>query len=311
MRRVPASWARRLWSGRRAGVAALGSTFGICGTVVGCVSAAGTTVATLSQLYMAGGCCAIGLAAAYLRGRMKLLPDAIVDEMSADVHYVCRYPSAEGLAEACEMTRPYYGHEYVSAQVAEQWRRKNPKAFVEVVNEQHVLCATFGVLGLTESFFDQYLRGRLTDSELTSDDILSESGTKRAPRLYISGVVVRDPEKYCGHKRTRVMLWCMLGYLRTLLGRRRAVNLYALSVTAESERLLTGMGFRIHSHRSQRKDRCDLYFLELTRQGLEEMEARVGDLSAMCTVDWRQGPPAVPALERAMHSTPERHVARR
>ncbi len=288
MRRVRANWIRRLKAGRTFGVGTVLSLVAVWVACIGCISAAGVTIAMGYQAAGFAACVAIGSVVAYVRGRMKLLPDCLIDDMSSDGAYECRYISGKGLREACELTRPYYRHEYVPGEIAEQWRVKNPHAFVEITNAEGVLCASFGIIGLVDSFFDQFVAGRLTDMKATADDILDSSATNKAARLYISGVVVRDSETYCGHKRARVMLWCMVVYCRRILGKRGNIKLYALAVTPDSERLLKGVGFSLASAARDRADKCNLYSFVLDERSLVGLECRVGDLSKMCSVEFLQ-----------------------
>ena len=228
----------------------------------------------------------VGLSIGFVQGKGQIFPRNLVDEAkNTDAPYTCDFCTASSLAEACDLTRPHYRDEYVSGEHAEAWRKVNPKAFVDLVNNEGELCATFGVLALTPSFSDQFVKGNVTDLMLKDDDILDFEQSKRSSRLYISGVVVREPDTHIGRKRAAAMLWVMAHYIERLYGTRKKRTLYALAVTAASERLMKNLGFRIARDRRYRQDNYDLYCYELTPQSWKTLKGNVrvyGDSSAVC-----------------------------
>jgi hypothetical protein len=284
IKRFPPNFLRRLAAGWRAGTAALVASSGVAGTALTAISSTGAHVAVPVLWESSAVCVLVGLGSAYLRGRMRSLPDQLVDEMNADGRYIISCCSSELLREACELTKPYYGHEYVPFDIAEQWRLKNPKAFVQIVNSDRVLCACLGVFGLSRSFMEQFIAGHVEDSQL-SGSICKMTEAKTLSQLYISGVVVRDPASFLGHKRARVMIWALLKYLKTIYGLSIERSLFALAVTRESERLLKALGFELISGKSGRVDKCNLYVFTLTKDSWARIMHKTGDCSHMC--EWQ------------------------
>lgn len=280
-RRRP-NWWIRLKSGWKAGLAASGAIFSFSAVVIGLINATEVRVpwkfiglaAVLSIL--------IFPIAAYLRGRIHLIPDFLIDEMSEDGVYTCEYCSEEILREACEMTEGSYGQDYVAADIALQWWLKNPKAFVAIKNSDGELCACFGILALQDSFFEQFIDGTVSDRQLKQSNIVGVGASKKAKRLYISGVVVRDPRTPRGGKRTRVMIWVMLKYIKKLCGANLDRELIALAVTKDSENLLKRFGFHLIGKSAQRVDRHNLYSYQLSAATWEQMLMRTYDCSRMC-----------------------------
>jgi hypothetical protein len=283
LKRIPPNFWLRIRSGYRAGFAAFIIAAGLTGATITAISSTGTTFHPFTIVALGVLCVAIGLTVAYIRGRMKQLPDSFVDELSSDGQYTCQFCTTERLREACEMTKPYYGHEYVSPDVAEQWRMKNPRGFVEILNSEGELCACFGVLGLADGFMDQFVRGNVSDTKLRDDDILNFEDAKKSNRLYISGVVVRDPRSYKGNKRTRVMIWAMVYYIKKLYGLRRERELYTLPVNKESEALVKKFAFELVTPAGQRIDKCNMYRYTLSKESWFNLINSVGDHSPMCT----------------------------
>ncbi len=282
MKRVPARLCHRLAAGRNVGFAVFLGFSGLSGTAITIYAGTGNTISGGVAWSIVGGGVVVSVAAAFIRGQTKLLPNAVVDDVGADTPYTCRYCTAEHLAEACEMTKPYYGNEYVCCDVAEQWRQKNPTGFVEILNRSGELCACFGVLGLTNSFREQFVYGRVSDTLMGPDCVLAPEDSRKAEHLYISGIVVRDPDTYSGQKRAYVMVWAIVHYLKTLYGLRRNRTLIAIAANKESERLMKNLGFRLQCDGKQRVDRCPMYCYEFTKQSVKHLLMRVGDLSPMC-----------------------------
>jgi hypothetical protein len=273
----------RLIAGRKTGLAVAGVIFfGFGAPTAGLLGLAGVPV--LLALGAVSGL--IGLATAYLRGGGQILASTLVNDMrNSEAPYRCDFSTSELLAEACEMTKPHYGDEYVSADKAEQWRLKNPKAFAHLVNKDGELCASFGVLALTPSFTDQFFKGRVTDLQLDASEILSFEESRKAANLYLSGVIVRDPSSHLGHKRTAAMLGAMIRYIEKLYGTRKKRVLYAIAVTKPSEQLMANLGFTLRCKSRDRKDGHDLYCFELTGPSFRELKKRVegmGITPAVC-----------------------------
>jgi len=226
----------------------------------------------------------IGIFVAYLRGKQKQLPHTIIDELSKENSYSVGFCNTSSLREADEMTRPYFGRGFIPFDQIEQWRLINKKGFIQINNAEGVLCACFVILGLEKSFLDQFTAGRLTEHDIDSSVILPFESMKKQDRIYVSGVVVRNPHTYMGHKRATIMLWTMLQYIKIVFGLRKTRTFYALGLTNESEELLKTVGFRICGNKDQRKDNSNLYRIELDRTKREELLARIGNYSGMVSL---------------------------
>ena len=224
-------------------------------------------------------CLVHATAALVYRSRSEYLPDIMVDEDSNDGMYDVGICDNEALSEANALTKPYYRGEYVPDDVAETWRKKNPRGFVSIRNTNGVLCAAFGVLALDESFGKQFVKGRVLDNELEGDDIKGYEESRKSRELYISGVVVREPEGAQGKRRACVMFWAMVEYLRAIYGVRRRRTIYALAVSKKGEAVLRRFGFRVVSAKHTRRDGLDLYSLELDASAIAGVAARIGDWS--------------------------------
>jgi hypothetical protein len=273
-------------SGKRAGYAVSLFALTVSTTIIGLISATQVRVPLKVIIFASVLTIVVFPIAAYIRGRAHLIPDFLIDEMSEDGLYSCEFCSDDRLRAACEMTEAFYGNDYVAPDIALQWWIKNPKAFVAIVNSEGVLCACFGILALTDSFMDQFVAGTVSDHQLKESNIRSFTASKKAKRLYISGVVVRNPGTPRGGKRTRVMIWTMLKYVKKLCGSKLDRELLALAVTKESESLLKRFGFKLISQAAQRVDRHNLYSYKLTEENWRQMRMRTYDCSRMCKCEF-------------------------
>lgn len=274
----------RLASGWKAGLAVLLPTLGVFFGARASIAAYYTIPGSVT-IASAVAIIVLAFVVAYLRGIVKMLPDTLIDEVGSDGPYRSELATTESLREACEMTRPYYGREYVGHELAEQWRLANPRVFECIFNGKGELCASFGVLPLEDGFTRLFLEGRVDDLKLKASDILSGESAKKCPRLYISGVVVREPGKFAGSKRARVMLWVMLQHVKREYGLGQSRELFAIAVTKESAKLMCNLKFQLIADGKARIDKCALYQYKLTSETWQNLLCEVWDCSGLCTID--------------------------
>lgn len=223
---------------------------------------------------------------AYLYGKSKQLPMCIIDELSKDKRYTVSLCTNERLREADEMTRHSFGNSFIPADRIEQWRMKNNEGFIALTNEDNELCACFVIIGLSRSFVDQFIVGKVTEHEIDSRIVLSFDEMKRESRTYISGVVVKDPHSLLAGKRVNVMIWVMLKYIQKVFGLGKVRTFYAVALNKESEKLLYAMKFELCCDKSSRRDGHNLYRIDLDRKKWEALIMQFGDYSKMVTFNW-------------------------
>lgn len=285
LKKLPGNFLQKCKAGSKIGFNAFVLTFGIVGTVVTLISGTGTTISVQFVLSLVFFSALIGILTAFFKGKTSLLPDEFVDEFGHDGKYLCDFCTTPSLKEACELTKPYYGQSFVSPEVAEQWRIKTPQGFVHIFNSNGELCASFGVLGLRDSFNEQFKEGKVTDGQISSSDILSFPDCQKAKILYISGVVVKEPGNYLGCKRARVMLWAMLRYLKECYGLKKKREIIAVAANPAAEKLMKNLNFHLVSEASNRRDLCNMYSFELCSSSWQGLLNEVGDFHRM--VDWK------------------------
>lgn len=258
----------------------------VCATLTGFLQFAGISISFKALVLGTSSLIIYFPIISYIIGKSCYIPDIFNTDDSDDGNYRAEISSASRLAEACDLTKPYYGKEYVPPSQAEQWRQKNTKAFVDILNKEGVLIASFGIILPNETFFRSFINGQTSDTLLRGEDVCSFTKTKKSSQLYISGVLVRDPERTIGKLRAKVMVWTMLQFYKKFYGLKKARDLYAVAVNKKSSTILKRMGFILKTEGKNRLDKCSLFTLRLNKEEWERMVNRVGDFSEMCTLDF-------------------------
>jgi hypothetical protein len=132
---------------------------------------------------------------------------------------------------------------------------------------------------------DQFIKGKVADKDIEPDEIMDLAESKKSPKLYLSTMIVKEPNTTLGHRRACVMVWAVIQYLKRVFGTRRKRTIYAVPFNKASENLLNGLGFRRCSFAATRKDRRDLYCFEMTAANVAAVLKRVGDYSNCCSID--------------------------
>lgn len=234
------------------------------------------------------GVLGISLLVAYLRGRQLALPSVVSDELSNESKYICRPCSADNLRLANQIVQSIFGRDNIDFNLLEQWRLKNPKGFMEIVNEENALVGCFVVLGLEPSFMAQFIKGAVTESEISSEDVLPLSQARQLDDIYLCGAMVRDADTLIGKKRAYILIWCVLKYLKHYYAVSPNRRLYALALNKSSERLLRSLQFTLSSPSLGRADRHNMYEIKYTGQQRDKASKRTYDVSRMCSISYRK-----------------------
>jgi len=284
LRKTDVSHLGRVRAGLESGVTA--------GETVFTVVAAGLALVFHPGAYVLGSAVVLalcaGLAIAWKKGKGTNIPPVFLDELSVNQNYTCQPCTAANLDAAVKMVRRWFGRENIEIQVLEQWRLKNPQGFMEIVDDMGDLIACFVVIGLSKSFMQEFVAGRLTEMDISGESVLDMRSTKKQSEIYISGVMVKDPGGVGGGVHTRYLIWSMLIYLKHHFGLRSGRTFYAVALTSVSERLLKGLGFSIASPGQSRKDRHNFYSLYVDLDTWKNLLHRVGDLRAGCKMNFQR-----------------------
>lgn len=274
----------RLRAGLPAGRITGGATFAFLGTGFALVFEPGLYVlwsAAIPSLLA-------GFGVAWVAGKGTNIPPLFLDELSDDQNYTCQPCTAANLKAAADMVRPLFGRESIEVEVLEQWRLKNPQGVMEIVDSAGDLIACFVVIGLSNSFMQQFAEGRLTEKDITGESVLDMRSTKKQPEIYISGVMVKDPRGFGGAVRARYLIWSMLMYFKHHFHLQKAKRFYAIPLNDESERLLKNLGFSIVSPAMNRRDKHNFYSLNVDLDTWKKLLYRVGDFRVGCKMRYQR-----------------------
>lgn len=246
------------------------------------------------NLYLVSIVVAAALVGSFLygvfRARLIHIPDILIRVPAGSTLQGCKFCTAAELAEANSLAAACYRRDAIPDELVEQWRLKNPTMYACVLDQAGSLVAALGVMPLTDSFMELFIEGKVVESQIGSKNIHGPNENRKALKLYISGVVVRDPGTQRGQMRASILLWATVQYLVKLYGTHKKRTLYALAATKQGESILKHLNFSVACPASQRLDKHNLYSLEWSRDTLRNVKAMIPDYRLMCTIDLKYTP---------------------
>lgn len=237
------------------------------------------------------GCAAVASLVAWRRFRRIHLPvDYIAPcEIKPDDQAVLCCPCNSAISkEANDLASRYYGNESIPFDRFEQWRLKNPNILVCLLDSKGDVVGYFDVLPLRSTFFDPFIVGKITERHLGHEDILPPGKAHRCNRLYLSGIAVRDPATFLGHRYASILVWGLFRYLEHFYPPVRTRNLFALAATREGEQLLRKFNFRIATPGTAREDGHNLYMFSLNSSSLSEILSSMPSWENLCRLVWQK-----------------------
>jgi hypothetical protein len=194
---------------------------GASGTAFGLINACGVTcnpTYVVSSLTVAALC---GLTSAFIKGHINHLPDSIIINDDHDVKYELCYETKDICKYFNQKTAKYFGRDFIDDLVVESWRTKNPSAFIYLKNQHQKPCAALCVFALRHSFMEQFIKGRVAESDIEEEEILDLAASKKSDTLYLAAIIVEQPHTPVGHRRALIMVWGAIQYLNKVYGMRK------------------------------------------------------------------------------------------
>lgn len=199
---------------------------------------------------------------------------------------VLRCPCDLKLAdEAKRLAQYWYPTDTIAPERFEQLRVKNPNVLVCLVGERGELLGYFDVIPLKPSFAEQFLRGTITESQVTHEDIFAPHELAQCRHVFLSGLAVWDPESYVDRRNANILVWGLLKYLDYFYGTTERLA-FASAATEEGEELLQKFEFHIGSEADVRVDKRRMYETVLSREEISKRLAWLPDFSLLCSLDW-------------------------
>jgi len=204
------------------------------------------------------------------------------------------------LEEVAQLARQCYGKSTISlSSYVEIWK-ENPNILVALTGAKGEFLGYFDVIPLKCSFGEFFLAGRVSEKDITKEDVVKPTEIAECKYIYISGLAVANWETYQGQTNANILVWGLLKYLGHFYGRQNSFA-FAVAVTKDGEKLLRSFHLELLSEGSCRRDKCSIYGLTLTRSAIRERLACVLDFSLLCTIDW-----SIKNDEKPLSSSPKR-----
>jgi hypothetical protein len=197
--------------------------------------------------------------------------------------------------EAKRLAHYWYPTDTIAPERFEQLRVKNPYILVCLVGERGELLGYFDVIPLKPSFAEQFLRGSITESQITHEDVFGPEEVAQCRHVFLSGLAVWDPESYVDRRNANILVWGLLKYLDHFYGRMERLA-FASAATEEGEELLQKFEFRIGSEADVRIDKRRMYETQLSQDEITKRLAWLPDFSLLCSLEW--APTRIPIPRR-------------
>jgi hypothetical protein len=224
--------------------------------------------------------------------RRWILPQVVVDDIlgwdiDAGFHAVVHCPCDRKLAaEAGRLAKNCFSTTFtIPSDIYEQLRAKNPYILACMTNNNGEFLAYFDAIPVTQSFAELFLRGTITEEQITHEDVLAPDMMKSCKHLFIAGLAVWHPDTHTGRRNASMLAWAALKYIDKFYGSSRPAT-FAVASTGTGEALLKRFKLELACAASARKDKYNLYSLVATREEIARRLAHMPDWSGLCRLGW-------------------------
>lgn len=187
--------------------------------------------------------------------------------------------------QAVKLARYEFGRNTISLSNYEPLRAKNPNILVCLIEGDGDFLGYFDVIPLKTNFAELFLQGRVSEKDITHEDILSTQEMRQCRYVYIAGLAVCDSERQLGQVNAVILVWGLLKYLEYFYSASKPY-VFASAATGDGENLLQSFKIPIVCGADIRTDGQRLYGLSLSHSQITDRIACVPDYSLLCTIDW-------------------------
>lgn len=199
---------------------------------------------------------------------------------------ILRCPCSLDLAQrAAKLARYEFGRNTISTFNYEPLRARNRHILTCLINANGVFLGYFDVFPLKKSFAELFLQGKVSEKDLTHENMFSRREMRRSKYLYIAGIAACESDSPAGQVNATILIWGLLKYLDHFFGDSGAY-IFASAGTPEGEKVLKHLKIPLICEASTRNDRQRLYGDMLTRELMNELLASVPDYTFLCSLDW-------------------------
>jgi hypothetical protein len=192
---------------------------------------------------------------------------------------------AKSLARHC-----YAASVTIGPDLYEQLRVKNPYILACLTDRRGKFLGYFDAIPISDAFGETFLRGSVTEAQITHEDVLAPGEMRHCKYLFIAGLAVYNPHTHAGRRNANILVWALLKYLAHFYGSVQPLS-FAVAATKEGDHLLQRFGIDLRAEATQRADGYRLYSMVLTRREIDKRLAFLPDWQLLCVLDWADKPP--------------------
>lgn len=219
---------------------------------------------------------------------LRHLPVDCLSATGSRLNLVCP-TDFSAVEKANEMTRPFYGDEAIPVEVYRAWWSKNPQIFTALTDCESNVLGYFDVFPVSDFFLEEFTEGRIRETDLRPEHILSPAEAVVSSQLYLGGLAVDSPNTFWGSRNAVLLLWGLIHYLKSFYPGNRPRILYALGSTEEGDELLKRFNFSVLAKSDERPDAHNFYALPFTQSLLNNYLSVIQDWSSICDIQWNEG----------------------
>jgi hypothetical protein len=231
-------------------------------------------------------------AVAFLAHRQTEEPLLSVDDIAIEDTAISKpmrvhCPCTRSLADSAkQLANHYFGSVMnIDPNTYEQLRAKNRFILACLTTRSGDLLGYFDAIPLEEHFAQSFLKGDVTEAQLTHEVVLSPEEMPSCKYLYLAGIAVWKARTPAGGRSTRVLVWALLGYLEKFYGKSEPFA-FAVTTTKPGEELARRFGMNLEADTYSGIERFKLFSTVLSSEGLRKRISVVDDCGALCTLDW-------------------------
>ena len=276
-------------------------------TVLALPSAVLTILGKHISVNLTGGLIVFALTFAVILNRKRLIAKTLPGVPAFEherLHCPCDLKLTE---QAGRLAQECFRGENISPTKYQALHVKNPNILACLTGAQGDFLGYFDVIPLKNNFGELFFQGRVTEKDITHEDILTPSEVTQCRYLYISGLAVSDCESYAAHTNAFVLIWGLLKYLNHFYGKTTALT-FAVAFTKEGENLLRKFGLQVGTDAAARVDKHTAYSIALSAKEIAQRLSWMPDYSSICSLDWVPNEAATPSPDPA--ASPRREFGR-
>lgn len=196
-----------------------------------------------------------------------------------------RCPCDQQLAQkAATLARSEFGRNTIPPVSYEPLRGRNRFILTCLVGADGGFLGYFDVFPVKKSFAELFLQGRVSEKDLTPENMLGTSGMRRSKYLYVGGVAAADADQPVNGS---ILVWGLLKYLEHYY-RDSGAYIFTSAASLQGEKLLRNLNIPVASDKTARKDRQTVYGARLTAELLSQLLSSVPDYTLLCSLEWER-----------------------